>query len=193
MALHLLWAVDQAVFMALNGHPGGRVVGAVFGFVLRIATGGAVWLAIFALGFVGGGPRGRRIALTGALAVVLAHALGVWGLQGLVQRSDPSHVLAGVRVIAAFQPPFSFPATRVAQAFAALPYLSRSGGAGTVIFWTLAILVAIGSVYAGSAFPTDVLAGIGVGWCAARLARYLLGDPFRRQHGHLVPLPRTGA
>ena len=193
MGLHLLWAVDHLVFFAFNGHPGGRAFRALFRFVLQISTGGAVWLGLFALGFIGGGPRGRRIALTGALAVLLAHAFAVWGLQGLVQRSDPSHVLTGVRVMAAFQAPFSFPATRVAQSFAALPYLSRSGGAGTVLFWALAILVAIGSVYAGVAFPTDVLAGIGVGWCASRLTRWLLGDPFQRRHGHLVPLPRARA
>lgn len=193
MGLHLLWATDHLVFMAINGHPAGRAFRAIFGFMLRIATGGAVWLALFVLGFMGGGPRGRRIALTGTLAVLLAHAIAVWGLQGLVQRADPSHVLPGVQVLAAFQPRFSFPATRVAQAFAALPYLSRSGGAGTAIFWTLAILVAISSVYAGAAFPTDVIAGIGVGWCAGRLARWLLGDPFQRRHGHLVPLRRVRA
>ena len=189
--MHWLWAADRLLFLALDGHPAGAPFRAVAEFLLRISTGGALWLGLFALGFIAGGPRGRRVAVTGALAVLIAHVVAVWGLQGLFQRADPSHQLAGAHVLTAFQPVFSFPATRVAQAFAALPYLSRSGGAGTVLFWGLAVAVAVSCVYAGIAFPTDVLGGMAVGWATAAGARWILGDPFIRRRGAIVPLARS--
>jgi hypothetical protein len=76
-AVHWVWVLDTIVFHAAYDHPPGALMRSVARLLLRVATGGVCWLALFALLFVGGGRRGRRIALTGALAVLLAHAAGV--------------------------------------------------------------------------------------------------------------------
>ncbi len=189
--MHWLWAWDQALFLRLNGRPSGGLARGAAVLFMHLSSGGLLWLALFALGFLGGGRRGRRIALTGALAVLLAHAAAVWALAGLVQRSDPAQVVPGTLVLGPFQPRFSFPASRVAEAFAALPYLSRGGRAPTTLFWCLGLAVAFSCVYVGAAFPTDVLGGALVGWGCAALARWLLGNPFRPRRGQVVPLSRA--
>jgi len=191
--LPLLWVTDHRLFLLLNGHPAAALARALAGLLLRVGTGGACWLALFLFVFLIGGRRGRRIALTGALAVLLAHAVAAWGLEGLVQRADPRLVLPpGVFTLAPFQPPFSFPATRVAAAFAALPFLNRGGTTATALVWAVAVGLAWAEVYGGAAFPTDALAGLLIGLACARLATWLLGDPFRRRPGPLIPLSRRG-
>lgn len=189
--MHWLWSADDSVFRLLNGHPSAAPVRALAGVLLRLGVGGALWWAIFLLAFVAGGRRGRRIAVTGAVAVLLAHVTAVWGLEGLVQRADPSAVLPrGVFTLTAFQPRFSFPASEAAQAFAAVPYLRRSGAAGSALAWLLAGGMAWAEVYAGASFPTDALAGLLVGLLCASAALWLLGNPFRRPVGQVIPIPR---
>lgn len=189
--MHWLWSADDSLFRLLNGHPSVAPVRALAGVLLRLGVGGALWWAIFLLAFVAGGRRGRRIAVTGAVAVLLAHITAVWGLEGLVQRADPSAVLSrGVFTLPAFQPRFSFPASEAAQAFAAVPFLRRSGGAGSALAWLLAAGTAWAEVYAGASFPTDAVAGLLVGLLCARGALWLLGNPFRRPVGQVIPIPR---
>ena len=184
--MHWLWAADARWVLSLSGHPAWLRPTAVF--VLRAARAGICWLALFGLLFLIGGRRGRRIALTGCLAVLLAHAGAVWGLQGLVQRALPAASVAGVHLVPLRHPPFSFPAERTAQAFAAAPLLTRGSGAGPVVVWALALAVAWADAFSGFYYPTDILGGALVGLAGAAAAVWLLGDPFHRPRGHLVPL-----
>lgn len=186
--MHWLWAADTRLLLSLNGHPSWLQPVAVL--LLGLGRAGACWLVIFALVFLVGGRRGRRLALTGTLAVLLAHAGAVWGLQGLVQRALPSATVAGVHLVPLRQPPFSFPAERTAQAFAAAPLLTRGSGAGPTVGWILVLAVAWADSFSGFYFPTDVLVGAFVGLASFALAMWLLGDPFRRPKGRLVPLSR---
>jgi undecaprenyl-diphosphatase len=188
--VHWVWVLDTIVFHAAYDHPPGALMRSVTRLLLRVATGGVCWLALFALLFVGGGRRGRRIALTGALAVLLAHAAGVWGLQGLFQRPGPAETYSGVTLLAHSADPFSFPSGRVAQAFAAAPFLTRGSGAGPAVLWMVVAAIAYACVYAGASFPSDVAGGAALGLLCAAGAVWLLGNPFVRRRGHLVPLPR---
>lgn len=188
--MHWVWAADSLLFRAIYGHPAGALPRALAAALLWIAAGGACWLAVFLLLFLGGGRRGRRIALTGALAVLLAHAAAVWGLQGLLQRAGPADTYSNVALLAGAGGPFSFPAGRVAQAFAAVPFLARGSGAGPTLTWTLLAALAYSSVYVGASFPTDVAGGAAVGLVCAGCALWLLGNPFRRRAGQLLPLRR---
>jgi membrane-associated phospholipid phosphatase len=191
--VHGLLGADAAVFRALYAHPPWGAVRALARLVLRVSGGGACWLVLFGLLFLFGGRRGRRIALTGALAVLVAHAVAVWGLSGLVQRPGPAAVLPGVVPLLPRGTAFSFPSGRVAGAFAAAPFLMRGSGAGPAAVALLALAIAWAGVYGGLNFPTDALAGAAVGLAAAGAAVWILGDPFRRRHGALVPLRRPPA
>lgn len=187
-----LAAKERGLFFTLNGHPAGTLPHACAALLLAISRGDVCWWALFALVFLVGGRRGRRVALTGALALLLAHA-GAWGLRGLVQRAAPIEQYGTAAFVQpGVAPTFSFPWAAAAGAFAALPFLTRGGGVPAGAVWVLAVLLAAVGVYTGAAFPTDVLAGAAVGLASAGTAVWLLGDPFRRRPGPLLPLRRRG-
>lgn len=188
--MHWLWAADDGIFRLFDGHPALAPLRLLARLLLLAASGGACWYVIFLLLFLASGHRGRRLALTGALAVLLAH-IGTWGLAGLFQRAAPGAVLARpALVLTAFVPRFSFPSGRVAQGFAALPFLRRGGSAATTLVWVLAAGSAWAQLYAGTAFPTDVAGGVALGLACAGTAVWILGSPFRPRTGQVIPLPR---
>lgn len=190
--MHALWAADDSLLRLFAGHPFGGLPRALADFALLLSGHGVCWLVLFLLLFLAGGRRGRRVALTGVLAVLLAHAVAAWGLEGLFQRPDPATALSPLATLPAFQQRFSFPAVRLAESFAALPFLTRGGPAATGLLWALTGGVAWAELYAGAAYPTDLLTGAVVGLACAGLAVWLLGNPFRRRGGQVIPLPRRG-
>jgi membrane-associated phospholipid phosphatase len=186
-----LAARERTIFFALDGHPAGAVARALAVALLVVSRRGLVWWVLLACAFVFGGRRARRVAVTAAVALALAGLLS-WGVEGLFQREVPALAYgSGVFSLARFQPRFSFPEARAALAFAALPFLGRGRGGAALILWVLGVLTALAGIWAGAYYPTDALAGAALGWVGARLAVWLLGSPFRRPPGHLVPW--TGA
>lgn len=173
-------ALEHGLFLALNGHPAGAPVRASVRFLLHISAHGACWLVLFAIIFLFGGRRGRRVALTGALAVILAQFLAADVLRGLVQRADPASQYSNVFLMQSFAVPFSFPASRAAASFAALPFLGRGSRFATSVFRIFAVLIAYAGVYSGAHFPSDALGGAVVGLFAAALTVWILGNPYRR-------------
>ncbi len=185
-----LWQADRSLFFLINGRPGGAPARDIAMAALWLTSGAACWLTVFGLGFVLGGRRGRRLAVTGLVALLLAHAGAVWGLQGLAQRATPAHTYAGVRLLAGVaMPRFSLPAARVAEACASWPLLRRAGGLMRLLAGGLAAAVAWAAVYSGAHFPSDVAAGAVIGLLSAAASVWLLGDPFARRRGAFVPLP----
>ena len=185
-----VWRADRSLFFLLNGRPGGALAHGVALAVLWLSSGGACWLTLFAVAFVLGGRRGRRLAVTGVVALLLAHAAAVWGLEGLAQRASPVHTYAGVRVLSGVRlPRFSLPATRMAEACAAWPLLRRGGGLLRALVDAFTAAVAWSAVYSGAHFPSDVAAGALIGLLGAAAALWLLGDPAARRQGAFVPLP----
>lgn len=180
---------DRVLFFALNGHPGGALPRALAVALLTGSRGGLCWWVAAALLSLTGGRRGRRVAVTAATALALA-ALAASGLRGLVERAVPAVQYGDVYTLAAFVPPFSFPAARVAEAFAAVPFFGRGRGARATLVWAVAALVADAGIYAGAHLPSDALGGAAIGLLAARVAIWLLGNPFRRRPGPFLHLSR---
>ncbi len=173
-------ALERGLFMALNGHPAGAPVRAAVRFFLHISAHGVCWLVLFGIVFLFGGRRGRRVALTGVLAVLSAQFLAAVILRGLVQRADPSVQYTSVLLMQSFAVPFSFPASRAAASFAALPFLGKGSRFATLVFRIFAVLIAYAGVYSGTHFPSDELGGALVGLFAAGAMVWILGNPYHR-------------
>lgn len=181
---------ERGVFLLLNAHPAGSLPRALFTILLTISRGGACWWAILGAMFLLGGRRGRRVAVTAALALGLAD-LAAWGLQGLVQGALPIvQYGGGVITLPRFQPLFSFPDARAALACAVVPFLTHRRGAARWVFGIGALLISDAGIYAGWHLPSDALGGMLVGLVAACAAVWVLGNPFIRQPGPLLPLSR---
>jgi undecaprenyl-diphosphatase len=179
-----LLALDRAVFLILNHDLVRYHLDAPMQLLSRAGAGGAVWFAILFLVFVFGGRTGRRLAITGAIAIAVAALVSDEILKGLVQRPrpfDPTQLGHQARVLGAAASGFSFPSGHASISFAAAAVLRRLGRGWAWLGWVLAALISFSRVYVGAHFPLDVLGGLAVGLFSAWLAVRLLGDPTARR------------
>lgn len=177
-----LGQIDRSLLLALNHAAAGHQVGALLRDALALGAHGALWLVLLTLVFLFGGRQGRRLAVTGLLALGLAAVLAELVLRGLVQRIAPAAALGSVlHVVGTSSVQYSFPSAVGALAFAAATLLARLGPGWAVISWLLAIVLAAAPVAAGHCFPSDALGAWVTGALSARLAIWALGEPLARR------------
>ena len=131
--------------------------------------GAYAWLV---LAIVMGFARPRR--WPGVFQVVLAIGLSTLLTdtiaKPLVGRSRPYALHANVDVIGVRETNASFPSTHASNASAGAHAMSRAFPEARVLFWSIAVLVAVSRVYVGVHYPLDVVVGGLVGFLAAAFA-----------------------
>ncbi|RSS56288.1 phosphatase PAP2 family protein, partial [Streptomyces sp. WAC06614] len=143
----------------------------------RAANHGVLWGAVaVGLGAFGSAPA-RRAALRGAASLALASAtintVGKWSVR------RPRPLLEGVPTVRRLtvQPTTtSFPSGHSASAFAFATGLALEHPGLGVAVLPVAAAVAFSRVYTGVHYPSDVLAGAGLGVAAALVVRRLARD-----------------
>jgi len=140
----------------------------------RAANFSRLWLAVAAVLAICGGRSGRRAAVRGVRALVIAAAVANGPAKLLARRRRPSE---------AARPPLigmprssSFPSGHSASAFAFATGASAELPLLAPLLIPLAGAVAYSRVHAGVHYPSDVLAGAAIGAGAGALA----GRPSRR-------------
>jgi len=159
----VLTALDLAAVRWLVAHRSPLLDPLMVGFS---DFGAYAWLALAVLiGFA----RPRRwpgifqVVLAIALSTLLTDAV----FKPLVGRSRPNVLHTDIDVIGTKETNASFPSTHASNAFAGAFALGQAIPEGRVIFWSIAVLVAISRVYVGVHYPLDVLFGGLVGFAAA--------------------------
>jgi undecaprenyl-diphosphatase len=165
--------------------------GVLDAFFLTI-TNGRLFIVPLALAWiyliVRGGPRGRELALTLAVTLLLTDQLSSHLIKPWVDRTRPCFSVPGVTALIHQVRSASFPSSHAANGFGAatvfaLRYRRWAGAA----FGTAA-LVGISRVYAGVHYPSDMLAGALLGAGCALLVAWGLGRVFARGRG-AAPTP----
>jgi undecaprenyl-diphosphatase len=142
-------------------------VDAVMWFFSAIGYGGAIW-AVIAIVIAAWAPRLRPIAFQVLVVLVVTQGIVDLGIKPFVARPRPFVSVVTSRVVGHYRPPtYSFPSGHAALSFAAATVLAFGLPRWTVIWYTLAALVAFSRVYIGVHYPLDVtcgaLVGLGVG------------------------------
>lgn len=142
----------------------------------RAANRSGLWLAGAAVLGLAGGSRGRRAALRGLTGIAITSTLVNGPLKYALRRGRPAPVLRGRASLIAMPGSFSFPSGHAASAFAFATGVARVWPVLGVPLAAAAATVAYSRVHTGVHFPSDVIAGAGLGVAAGLVAGRLLDD-----------------
>ena len=176
---------DQVLFHSINGSWTAPALDWLMTTLSRAGNSGAVWLALLAVIAVFGKRTGRAAALAGLVALVLGHVASD-ALKELTVRPRPSASALDARLLIPKPSSYAFPSGHAASAFSAATgvvlAVRRSLKRVPLWGWGLLVLsaaISYSRVYVGVHYPTDVLAGAGLGvacgWLGVRCAPGLAG------------------
>jgi undecaprenyl-diphosphatase len=183
--MNVLWGIgslDRFAFGLINGvwtHPS-------LDSFMRVVTDPhrAPWLlygvAPLALGIwlYKGRKHALRVLVVAVLAITACDLLSYRVLKPWVARPRPEYAGIGAIVRAPSGGRNGFPSNHAGNAAAAAAVLSVAYPAASIVFWSLAALVAYSRVYVGAHYPFDVLAGLALGALIAwPWAALMLGGP----------------
>ncbi len=156
----MLQCADRAVFFFFNHDLSNPFLNFVMPMISDIGSGPILFTVSFILLF----SKKRELKLLGLilLAGLTVSFYLVSGLKVLVARPRPSLVLDGVFLLEKAKS-MSFPSNHAATAFMAASVLTAYFKRYAAVFYSLAAAVAVSRVYMGVHYPSDVLAGAGLG------------------------------
>ncbi|MFN8111689.1 MAG: phosphatase PAP2 family protein [Solirubrobacterales bacterium] len=156
---------DQAALVALRTHGHSGVVERIARSLGTFGEFGVGWAA---LGVVGAGlDSGRRPRFLAAAAAAPAAIAINFAIKSAIGRERP--VIAGHPPLGPAPNKLSFPSAHATSATAGAVALGRVAPGSRPILRGLAALVCIGRPYLGMHYPSDVLAGVGIGFAIGRL------------------------
>lgn len=135
-----------------------------------------VWVVLALILFVF--PARRAGAWRLLLAVALTATMVDVVIKPIVDRARPFTAMPGVRVIDTRPTTASFPSGHAANAAAGAMAAARVLPGARLVWWTLAVVIAVSRVYVGVHYPFDVLGGAILGLACAWLV--LGGSPATR-------------
>lgn len=179
--------MDFSILYVLQ-HLHNAVLDRVMVGITSLGNAGWIWIALTAVFLIL--PKYRKCGVRMAIALILDLILCNLVLKPLAARPRPCWIDEQVKLLVAAPKDYSFPSGHSAASFAAavsIFVMHKKEGAAALI---LACLIAFSRLYLFVHFPTDVLAGIAVGFICAFLAAkiqngFLLhsrGDKTERKH-----------
>lgn len=168
--METLYALDVALFRAVNEAAGNAVVDAFFVFLTTFKQ--SWWIAALAAVFIVVRRRweGLTVLLLCVAAIAIADQVASHIFKPLVQRTRPCFELADVRLLINQPRSFSFASSHAANSAAVATILYFFFGKSTALdkgfAWAMgvyAFLVGLSRVYVGVHYPSDVLGGFAIG------------------------------
>lgn len=168
--LNWLMALDGHILIWIQNYVRLPFLDPVVAFYTHLGDGGIIWvgLSLVMLCF----PKTRRAGLLSLVALALGGLFTNVMLKPMVARIRPWITVEGLLFLVKEPDPNSFPSGHTCAAFAAggiwLRALPKRWMGITGMF--MAVFMGLSRLYVGVHFPSDVLAGAGVGLLAACLA-----------------------
>ena len=131
-------------------------------FITSLGNGGWIWLVLFLALFIY--PKTRKLSFV-LLAALVLDAFSTTVLKHCIQRIRPCDVNTSIQLLISRPHDYSFPSGHTSISFAAVTilYFAHKKNLFKISF-VLAILIAFSRLYLYVHYPTDVLAGMVVGF-----------------------------
>lgn len=165
--------IDGEILLWIQNHLRMEFLNPVVILITSLGNAGWFWLAVCAALLIT--KKYRRTGLTGLTAILIGFLITNLWLKNMVARIRPYETIEGLRLIGERAADFSFPSGHSTCSMAAAVVLfarlpSRQGA----LALALGILICASRLYIGIHYPTDVLAGIGIGTMSAIAAMKII-------------------
>jgi membrane-associated phospholipid phosphatase len=183
VALHELGAIDRAVYRAIASTPT-PTIDEPLRRLSNLASHSKLWLGVASAMFGLGGPTGRRVAVTGVVAVGVTSAVVNLPMKFAARRARPDRDAAGVPGQRRVPMPetTSFPSGHSASGFAFAGAVGASLPGLAVPLRGLAAVVAYSRVHTGVHYPGDVVVGSLVGTTIGQATALAARPLFHRRY-----------
>jgi undecaprenyl-diphosphatase len=183
--------LDRAVYDAVDGTPTPSLDRGM-AVLTNAANYSRLWLGVAATIAAVGGPRGRRAAVSGLVALGTTSAVANLAVKPLARRSRPDRVPALRHESVRMPESTSFPSGHTASAFAFALGVAGEVPLLAVPLVPVATAVGYSRVHSGVHFPGDVLAGAVLGSVVGLVSTRAIGrgPPGRGLHRPRDPQSR---
>ncbi len=142
-------------------------------FITSLGDGGKIWIAATILLLIP--EKTRKIGMMSALALLGSLIINNNIIKNIIARPRPYMVLEELRILIPRPSEYSFPSGHTSSSFAAaIVFYRQLPKKWGVLAVVLAALIGFSRMYVGVHYPTDVLAGIGMGMFLALAAEYIV-------------------
>lgn len=159
--------MDFSILYALQ-HLHNAVLDPLMVGISSLGNAGWIWIALTAVFLIL--PKYRKCGIRMAIALILDLILCNLVLKPLVARPRPCWIDEQIKLLVAAPRDYSFPSGHSAASFAAAVTVFAMHKKEGIAALVLACLIAFSRLYLFVHFPTDVLAGIVIGFICAFLA-----------------------
>lgn len=161
--------LDGAVLLWIQEFVRNDVITPLFAAVTSLGDKGFIWILLSLVLLTS--KKTREAGMIGICGLLLSLLVINLTLKNLVSRARPFDVIEGLVPLIKRPEDFSFPSGHSASSFAAAGVFVRRlpSWAGIPLF-ILAVMISLLRLYVGVHYPTDVMAGIAIGWGLSYLA-----------------------
>jgi len=171
-------AVEFSILNWIQAHCASGFLDAAAPIVSALTNHGEIWIALAVVLLILKNHRRAGVILAVALVLDLIICNGI--LKPLVGRVRPCDINTAVRLLIRRPADASFPSGHTAVSFAAASALRTAGEPFWIPALVLASAIAFSRLYLYVHWPSDVLAGMVLGWLLGILAGFLVRDQERR-------------
>ncbi|MHB0866420.1 MAG: phosphatase PAP2 family protein [Thermoleophilia bacterium] len=165
--------LDQRVFVAVRtkGHPRPLEL-AVMAFSMA-GNWGLLWLAMGAVLWLSGAVEVAGVFLLMPLFIYVSLLVN-FIIKLNLKRERPMHEEAALKPLVGVPSSYSFPSSHAAMSLAAAVFMTHFRPDLWLLFYGLALVMSWTRVYVGLHYPSDVLAGMAVGWVTSLAFMWLV-------------------
>ena len=161
--LELIQNLDKTLFYFVNNGLSNPFFDKLMPFVTEVNSWVLVYLVGFYFLFFKSGRKGKIVAITLIITIIITDQINSHIIKELVGRIRPCHSLPDVNLLVGCGGGKSFPSSHAANNFAAAYVITYFFRKNYFLFFSIASIVAISRVYVGVHYPIDIFVGALVG------------------------------